>query len=88
MPWQVFPSMQVNPEFVNQVKERGAKEEAPVLVICRSGARSQAAAKTLTAAGFDRAYNVAFGFEGAHDEHRHRGHKAGWKVSGLPWVQD
>ena len=88
IPWQVFPAMQVNSEFVNQVKSGGAREDAPVLVICRSGARSQTAAKQLTAAGFSRAYNVAHGFEGAHDENRHRGQNHGWKASGLPWVQD
>lgn len=88
VPWQVFPAMQVNSEFVNQVKTSGAREDEPVLVICRSGSRSQAAAKKLTEAGFRRAYNVAFGFEGGHDENRHRGQKNGWKATGLPWVQD
>ena len=88
IPWQVFPAMQVNPEFVNQVKAGGAREDAPVLFICRSGNRSQLAAKQLTAAGFGRAYNVAYGFEGGHDENRHRGQDNGWKASGLPWVQD
>jgi rhodanese-related sulfurtransferase len=88
IPWQVFPAMQVNSEFVDQVKAGGAELDAPVLVICRSGSRSQAAAKQLTAAGFRRAYNVAFGFEGGHDENRHRGQNNGWKASGLPWLQD
>jgi rhodanese-related sulfurtransferase len=88
IPWQVFPAMQVNSEFVNQVKAGGAREDTPVLMLCRSGARSQAAAKQLTAAGFGRAYNVAFGFEGGHDENKHRGQSHGWKASGLPWMQD
>ena len=88
IPWQVFPAMQVNSEFVNQVKAGGAREDAPVLLICRSGNRSQLAAKQLTAAGFGRAYNVAHGFEGGHDENRHRGQNKGWKAGGLPWVQD
>jgi rhodanese-related sulfurtransferase len=88
VPWQVFPSMQVNPEFVRQVKAAGAKEDTPVLVICRSGSRSRAAAIALTREGFKRAYNVAGGFEGALDESRHRGSKEGWKATGLPWIQD
>ena len=88
IPWQVFPAMQVNSEFVNQVKASGGQEDTPVLVICRSGSRSRSAAKTLTAAGFGRAYNVAYGFEGGHDDNRHRGLDSGWKASGLPWVQD
>jgi rhodanese-related sulfurtransferase len=88
IPWQVYPAMQVNAEFVNQVKAAGAKEDTPVLLICRSGSRSRAAAIKLTAAGFKRAYNVAHGFEGGHNEDKHRGWKDGWKVSGLPWIQD
>ncbi len=88
IPWQVYPAMQVNAEFVNQVKASGAKEDAPVLLICRSGSRSRSAAIKLTTAGFKRAYNVAHGFEGGHNEDKHRGRKDGWKVSGLPWIQD
>ena len=88
IPWQVFPAMQVNAEFAEQVKASGAKEDAPVLVICRSGARSRSAAIKLTSSGFGRAYNVAYGFEGGHNEDKHRGQTSGWKVSGLPWIQD
>lgn len=88
IPWQIFPAMQVNPEFVDQVKAAGGREDAPVLVICRSGNRSRLAAMALAEAGFERTYNVAEGFEGGHDENRHRGRKGGWKVAGLPWVQD
>ena len=88
VPWQVFPTMQVNPEFAKQVKASGAAETAPVLFLCRSGARSRSAAQAMTAQGFTRAMNVAGGFEGAHDDKRHRGAREGWKVAGLPWVQD
>ncbi len=88
IPWQVFPSMQVNPEFGKQVKAAGGKEDAPVLFLCRSGARSKAAAQALSGQGFERAYNVTGGFEGALDGTRHRGAREGWKVAGLPWVQD
>jgi len=86
--WQVFPTMQVNSKFVDQAKAGGAQVDRPVLLLCRSGARSQAAAKQLTSAGFERAYNVAFGFEGGHDKNKHRGQNEGWKASGLPWKQD
>ena len=44
IPWQVFPAMRVNSEFVNQVKAGGGGEDTPVLVMCRSGARSQSPA--------------------------------------------
>ena len=89
--WQSFPDMAVNPQFAalvaQQLKQLGADEDTPVLFICRSGARSRSAAIALTAAGFHRAYNVAGGFEGDLDEHRHRGRRNGWKAEGLPWRQ-
>lgn len=89
IPWQVFPSMQVNVEFVKQVQAAGAKSDAPVLFLCRSGARSKAAAIALTQQlGFTRAYNIVGGFEGPHDASKHRGGKEGWKADGLPWIQD
>jgi rhodanese-related sulfurtransferase len=65
----------------------GADKDAPVLFLCRSGARSRSAAIALTQAGYGRAYNVAGGFEGDLDGDRHRGHKNGWKAAGLPWKQ-
>ena len=88
VPWQVFPTMQLNPEFTKQIKAAGAAAGAPVLFLCRSGARSRSAAIAATGQGFARAYNIKGGFEGAHDDKRHRGSREGWKVSGLPWVQD
>jgi rhodanese-related sulfurtransferase len=87
--WQVFPAMSTNPAFASDVSAAlGAeRKSAPVLFLCRSGARSRAAAIALTAAGFAQCYNVAGGFEGDLDEDRHRGRRNGWKASGLPWAQ-
>ncbi|HZF36618.1 MAG TPA: rhodanese-like domain-containing protein, partial [Candidatus Angelobacter sp.] len=62
--------------------------EAPIFFLCRSGARSRAAAMAMTQAGYARCYNIANGFEGNHDAERHRGKAAGWKADGLPWTQD
>ena len=87
VPWQVFPAMNPNPRFVDQVSAEGAKPDAPVLFLCRSGARSRSAAIAATAAGFRKAYNVSDGFEGPHDGDKHRGQVAGWKATGLPWRQ-
>ncbi|HEV2650167.1 MAG TPA: rhodanese-like domain-containing protein [Rhizomicrobium sp.] len=84
--WQMFPTMQPNPQFV-AAASAGADKDAPVLFLCRSGARSRSAAIALTAAGFGRAYNIAGGFEGDLDDERHRGHRNGWKAAGLPWKQ-
>jgi rhodanese-related sulfurtransferase len=85
--WAVFPNMNVNPHFAEQVKASGVAPDAPALFLCRSGVRSRAAAIAMTAAGFGPCYNIATGFEGDHDPQRHRGIVSGWKVANLPWVQ-
>ncbi len=85
--WQSLPAMQVNPAFVAEAGREAADKAAPVLFLCRSGARSRAAAIAMTKAGYAKAYNIAGGFEGDLDGERHRGRKNGWKASGLPWKQ-
>ena len=86
--WQSFPSMAQNPSFVAQAEAaRGARKDVAVLFLCRSGARSRAAAIAITAAGYARAYNIAGGFEGDLDQNHHRGTESGWKATGLPWKQ-
>ena len=85
--WQVFPSMQPNPEFVSALSGTLADKDGPLLFICRSGARSAAAAKAMTAAGYSTCLNVADGFEGALDAQAKRGTTGGWKAAGLPWRQ-
>ena len=89
--WQVFPDMAVNSGFADEaaamIAESGGAPEAPVFLLCRSGARSRSAAMALTARGFTAAYNIASGFEGDHDGDGHRGRVNGWKAEGLPWRQ-
>jgi len=87
--WQVFPSMERNTRFADDLSTAlGADvSDAPVFFLCRSGARSRAAAIALTSAGFARCFNIAGGFEGDLDETRHRGARNGWKAAGLPWSQ-
>jgi len=89
--WQSFPSGQVNASFVEMLSDalevEGTSRDAPILFICRSGARSASAAAAMTAAGFSRCYNVASGFEGQRDQAGHRSSVDGWKVADLPWVQ-
>lgn len=76
-----------NEEFLDELDEAAVDKSAPVLFLCRSGARSQAAAVAATQAGYDAAHNVAGGFEGDLDASRHRGTRSGWKADGLPWRQ-
>ncbi|MBM3646258.1 MAG: rhodanese-like domain-containing protein [Alphaproteobacteria bacterium] len=85
--WQVFPSMQPNPEFVAALSGALPDRAAPLLFLCRSGARSAAAAKAMTAAGYSTCLNVADGFEGPLDAQAKRGTSGGWKAAGLPWRQ-
>jgi rhodanese-related sulfurtransferase len=85
--WQAYPDMARNAEFAAEVAAKGVGKDQPVLLLCRSGARSKAAAMALTQAGFGPCYNVAEGFEGDRDGDLHRGSVGGWKVAGLPWAQ-
>lgn len=86
--WQTYPTMAIDPGFVDRVAAAVPDRDAPILFLCRSGARSRSAAIAMTAAGYRRCYNVAEGFEGAMDAERHRGRIAGWKAAGLPWKQE
>ena len=85
--WQSFPTGSQNPGFVVEAGQALADPSAPVMLLCRSGARSRAAAIALTQAGFAQAFNIAGGFEGDADPQGHRGNINGWKAEKLPWRQ-
>ncbi|MBA2588681.1 MAG: rhodanese-like domain-containing protein [Alphaproteobacteria bacterium] len=85
--WQAFPTGARNPGFVIEAGQVLADPSAPVMLLCRSGARSRAAAIALTEAGFTQAFNIAGGFEGDADDEGHRGNTNGWKAENLPWRQ-
>lgn len=85
--WNRFPNGQRNPAFLDELAAAGVSPEHTVLFLCRSGARSASAADLAAEHGYDRAHNVAEGFEGGHDAAGHRGTVGGWKVHGLPWRQ-
>ena len=87
VPWQVYPTMQVNGAFAEHLRKAGLTPANKLYFICRSGARSLAAAQAAQASGFPQAFNVADGFEGPMDQQGHRGTVAGWKAAGLPWRQ-
>lgn len=81
--WTVYPSGSQNPHFLHEATD-GIGVDKEIYLLCRSGARSLAAANALRAAGYARVYNVIAGFEGDLDIDGHRG--GGWKDS-LPWRQ-
>ena len=83
--WKQWPGMAMNPLFDDGV--RAAAQGKKVLLLCRSGVRSVAAAKRATELGVE-AYNILEGFEGDPDAHAHRGGKGGWRFRNLPWQQN
>lgn len=83
---RTYPGMVPNPGFVSQLQQQVDKA-ATVLFICRSGARSDEAARLAAEAGYSQVYNVLEGFEGDRDASQHRGQLNGWKAAGLPWMQ-
>jgi rhodanese-related sulfurtransferase len=84
--WQTYPGNRENPEFLGELAALVRKDE-PVMFLCRSGARSHAAADAATRAGWKEAYNILEGFEGDKDAAQHRNTVGGWRKAGLPWVQ-
>jgi rhodanese-related sulfurtransferase len=85
--WQTGPALIKNPRFLRDLESKLSKD-AVILLLCRSGKRSAAAAEAATAAGFKNVFNVREGFEGDLDENQQRGGSGGWRQRGLPWVQD
>ncbi|MBE2261848.1 MAG: MBL fold metallo-hydrolase [Burkholderiaceae bacterium] len=83
--WKQWPGMAINPSF-DQGLKAAASGGKKLVLLCRSGVRSIAAARRATELGLE-AYNILEGFEGDPDESAQRGHKGGWRFHGLPWRQ-
>lgn len=84
--WITYPGSKPNPSFLAQL-QREVDSEALVMFLCRSGARSDHAARAATAAGYLESYNILEGFEGDKDAEGHRNRIGGWRHAGLPWQQ-
>ena len=86
--WNDGPDWEVNPHFVGELRKLvGNGDKRPILLICRSGNRSEIAGQALIDAGFEQVFNVQYGFEGDLDENHHRNSLSGWRFDGLPWQQ-
>ena len=83
--WKQWPGMAMNPDFDARLREASGGKK--VVLLCRSGVRSIAAAKRAAELGME-AYNILEGFEGDPDADAHRGQKGGWRLHGLPWRQN
>jgi len=83
--WKQWPGMAMNTDF-DAALRAAVPVGKKVVLLCRSGVRSIAAAKRATELGLE-AYNILEGFEGDPDSQAHRGNKGGWRLRGLPWRQ-
>jgi rhodanese-related sulfurtransferase len=85
--WATGTALTRNPRFLRELESKTGKD-AVLVLLCRSGKRSAAAAEAATKAGFAHVFNVLEGFEGELNELQQRGANGGWRRHGLPWVQD
>ena len=85
--WMTGLSLSRNPRFVKELEAKAGKDDV-VLLLCRSGKRSAAAAEAAAKGGFKNVFNILEGFEGDLDEELRRGAFNGWRYAGLPWIQD
>jgi rhodanese-related sulfurtransferase len=83
--WKQWPGMALNPGFDDALKA-AVPAGTRVMLLCRSGVRSMVAARRAAELGLE-AYNILEGFEGGADEQAQRGHRGGWRMRGLPWMQ-
>lgn len=83
--WKQWPGMALNPDFDAQL-QAAVPAGKKVLLLCRSGVRSIAAAQRAAQLGLE-AYNILEGFEGDANADGHRGKIGGWRLRGLPWRQ-
>lgn len=80
IPWSDGPQLTRNENFIAEV-ENLLRTKCPsldprqqsVVLLCRSGARTQSAGAALLEAGFVNVSHVADGFEGDKDANQHRG---------------
>ena len=92
IPWIDDPDWEPNPEAFSDsvMQELDGRENllnTEIILICRSGFRSNDALKCLENEGFTQVSHVASGFEGDLDENDHRGNLNGWRHDGMPWSQ-
>lgn len=92
IPWFDEPDLNSDPSAFckavnNHLSDRSDILGIELILICRSGFRSNEALKCLQSNGFTCVSHVASGFEGDLDENDHRGNLNGWRNDGMPWSQ-
>ncbi len=93
IPWIDEPDWIINKNFTTEIRKLalgGLQENTDtvsIILICRSGNRSDDAGKALAEAGIKNVYHVDEGFEGRLDGNHQRSTVGGWRYHGLPWEQ-
>ena len=92
IPWFDEPDLESDPDtfyesVLDALSNRNDAMDTELILICRSGFRSNEALKCLQSKGFTCVSHVASGFEGDLDENDHRGNLNGWRNDGMPWSQ-
>ncbi len=85
--WQDYPHMQRNPDFLAEIHAAGVRPNQPLLLMCKAGSRSFAAAEFLAQNGFKTVFDIRDGFEGERNAQGQRRCVDGWIAAGLPWIQ-
>jgi len=86
--YQMSPNSGFLSKVADVIKTAGLNKDSTIILMCRSGDRSAAAANLMIKAGYNNVYSVADGFEGdIAQDGDHKGQRAvnGWKNAGLPW---
>ena len=92
IPWFDEPDLESDQDafyesVIDALSDRSDAMDTELILICRSGFRSNEALKCLQSKGFTCVSHVASGFEGDLDENDHRGNLNGWRNDGMPWSQ-
>ena len=92
IPWFDEPDLESDPDafyeaVIDALSNRSDAMDTELILICRSGFRSNEALKCLQSKGFTSVSHVASGFEGDLDENDHRGNLNGWRNDGMSWSQ-
>ena len=96
VPIKESPGWEIRVDFINNIKSELTKKfpniqnlfEIHILLLCRSGKRSEQAALMLESEGYKNTINITDGFEGDKDVNGHRSVINGWRFNKLPWKQD
>ncbi len=79
--WLFFPARNLNTNFMSELNKVVPNQDVPLLFLCKSGVRSEAAAKCAIDKGYTNCFNVIDGFEGSLPVSK------GWKGNLLPIVK-